>query len=188
MSARPVENGVQLRPLEREDLRFVHQLDNNASVMRYWFEEPYEAFVELEDLYNKHIHDQSERRFVVEYQGDKAGLVELVEINHIHRRAEFQIIIAPSHQGKGLASKAVRLAMEYGFSVLNLYKLYLIVDKENEKAIHIYRKLGFEIEGELIHEFFINGEYRNTIRMCIFQQQYLAKHKPTHTMVQPTAQ
>ncbi|ELZ9653781.1 TPA: spermidine acetyltransferase, partial [Klebsiella pneumoniae] len=38
---------VKLRPLEREDLRFVHQLDNNASVMRYWFEEPYEAFVEL---------------------------------------------------------------------------------------------------------------------------------------------
>ncbi|MEH8816679.1 hypothetical protein RAG22_22315, partial [Klebsiella pneumoniae] len=43
---------VKLRPLEREDLRFVHQLDNNASVMRYWFEEPYEAFVELSDLYD----------------------------------------------------------------------------------------------------------------------------------------
>ncbi|MEA3798824.1 hypothetical protein VBK15_12480, partial [Enterobacter hormaechei] len=82
---------VKLRPLEREDLRFVHQLDNNASVMRYWFEEPYEAFVELSDLYDKHIHDQSERRFVVECEGEKAGLVELVEINHVHRRAEFQI-------------------------------------------------------------------------------------------------
>jgi diamine N-acetyltransferase len=81
-------------------VRFVHQLDNNASVMRYWFEEPYEAFVELSDLYDKHIHDQSERRFVVECEGEKAGLVELVEINHVHRRAEFQIIISPEHQGK----------------------------------------------------------------------------------------
>ncbi|MEN5017742.1 spermidine N1-acetyltransferase [Erwinia sp. Eh17-17] len=188
MSAKSVDHSVKLRPLEREDLRFVHQLDNNASVMRYWFEEPYEAFVELSDLYDKHIHDQSERRFVVEHEGSNAGLVELVEINHIHRRAEFQIIIAPSHQGKGLASKAARLAMDYGFSVLNLYKLYLIVDKENEKAIHIYRKLGFEIEGELIHEFFINGEYRNTIRMCIFQHQYLEKFKPAHSMVKTTAQ
>lgn len=52
-------HSVKLRPLEREDLRYVHQLDNNASVMRYWFEEPYEAFVELSDLYDKHIHDQS---------------------------------------------------------------------------------------------------------------------------------
>lgn len=71
----------------------------------------------------------------------------------MHRRAEFQIIISPDFQGKGLATRAARLAMDYGFTVLNLYKLYLIVDKENEKAIHIYRKLGFMVEGELIHEF-----------------------------------
>jgi diamine N-acetyltransferase len=71
---------------------------------------------------------------------------KLVEINHVHRRAEFQIIISPEHQGKGLATRAAKLAMDYGFNVLNLYKLYLIVDKENEKAIHIYRKLGFMVE------------------------------------------
>lgn len=171
-----LKNSIKLRPLEREDLRFVHQLDNNAVVMRYWFEEPYEAFVELSDLYDKHIHDQSERRFVVEQGSTKVGLVELVEINHVHRRAEFQIIIDPTYQGKGYASSAAKLAMEYGFSVLNLYKLYLIVDTENAKAIHIYSKLGFEIEGELRHEFFINGEYHNAIRMCIFQSQYLKKH------------
>ena len=81
------------------------------------------------------------------------------------------------------------LFRSYGFTVLNLYKLYLIVDKENEKAIHIYRKLGFRVEGELIHEFFINGEYRNTIRMCIFQQQYLDEHKTSgSTLLKPTAQ
>ncbi|GKW44288.1 spermidine N1-acetyltransferase [Pectobacterium parvum] len=170
-------NFVRLRPLERDDLTFVHQLDNNASVMRYWFEEPYEAFAELSDLYDKHIHDQSERRFIIEHEQTKVGLVELVEINHIHRRAEFQIIIDPAYQGHGYASAAAKLAMDYGFSVLNLYKLYLIVDKENKKAIHIYSKLGFEVEGELIHEFFANGEYHNAIRMCIFQNRYLEKHK-----------
>ena len=41
----PSAHSVKLRPLEREDLRYVHQLDNNASVMRYWFEEPYEALL-----------------------------------------------------------------------------------------------------------------------------------------------
>lgn len=164
----------RLRPLEREDLPFIHQLDNNASVMRYWFEEPYEAFVELSDLYDKHIHDQSERRFIVESDSQKVGLVELVEIDYIHRRSEFQIIIAPSHQGHGYASRAAKLAMDYAFSVLNLYKLYLIVDKENIKAIHIYNKLGFHTEGELIDEFFVNGRYHTAIRMCVFQYQYFA--------------
>ena len=111
---------IRLRPLEREDLPFIHQLDNNASVMRYWFEEPYEAFVELTDLYDKHIHDQSERRFIVEHDRAKVGLVELVEIDYVHRRAEFQIIIAPAHQGLGYAAKAVLLVMDYAFTVLNL--------------------------------------------------------------------
>ncbi|MDX7991303.1 spermidine N1-acetyltransferase [Xenorhabdus littoralis] len=165
---------VNLRPLEREDLPFVHQMDNNASVMRYWFEEPYEAFVELCDLYDKHIHDQSERRFIIESQNAKVGLVELVEIDYIHRRAEFQIIIAPAYQEQGYATQAAKLAMEYAFAVLNLYKLYLIVDKENSKAIHIYNKLGFYTEGELIDEFFVNGSYHTAIRMCTFQYHYFA--------------
>ena len=135
----------------------MHGLDNNANVMRYWFEEPYEAFVELQDLYNKHIHDQSERRFIVDHQGQNVGLVELVEIDYIHRRAEFQIIIDPAWQNHGFATAAAKLAMAYAFDALNLYKLYLVVDNENVRAIHVYSKLGFQAEGVLIHEFFANG-------------------------------
>lgn len=164
---------IKLRPLEREDLHFIHALNNNEIMMRYWFEEPYEAYVELKELYNKHIHDISERRFIIDKQGVSLGLVELVDINHIHRRAEFSILVTPEHQGHGYASIAARLAMNFGFMVLNLHKLYLIVDEENVKAIHIYEKLGFEREGVLLNEFFISGKYRNAIRMCIFQEAYL---------------
>ncbi|WP_061539273.1 spermidine N1-acetyltransferase [Collimonas fungivorans] len=171
-----VQPGLKLRPLERNDLHFVHQLDNNSHIMRYWFEEPYEAYVELVQLYDQHVHDQSERRFILESDnGEMVGLVELVEITHIHRRAEFQIIVAPGAQGKGYAERATRLAIEYAFCVLNLYKLYLYVDKENHKAIHIYQKCGFELESELKSEFFINGVYRDAIRMCMFQPEYLVK-------------
>ena len=150
----------------------MHGLDNNANVMRYWFEEPYEAFVELQDLYNKHIHDQSERRFIVDHQGQNVGLVELVEIDYIHRRAEFQIIIDPAWQNHGFATAAAKLAMAYAFDALNLYKLYLVVDNENVRAIHVYSKLGFQAEGVLIHEFFANGAYHDATRMCIFQHEY----------------
>ena len=85
---------------------------------------------------------------MVEWEGQPSGVVELVEIDYVHRRAEFQIIIAPEFQGKGIASRATKLAIEYGFGVLNLYKIVLIVDKENHKAIHIYQKFGFQVEGE----------------------------------------
>ena len=85
-----------LRALERSDLRFIHNLNNNRKIMSYWFEEPYESFDELEELYNRHIHDNAERRFIVENDNKELiGLVELIEIDYIHSRAEFQIIITP---------------------------------------------------------------------------------------------
>nr|WP_051057586.1 spermidine N1-acetyltransferase [Herbaspirillum sp. B39] len=166
---------VRLRPLEREDLRFVHHLNNNATVMRYWFEEPYETFAEFSALFEAHIPEQNERRFIVDADGDSSGLVELVEINTVHRSAEFQIIIAPASQGRGLAVEATRLALDYGFPVLNLHKIYLIVDRENEKAVHVYAKAGFRQEGVLKEEFFMNGQYRDVIRMGIFQRDHLAR-------------
>lgn len=58
--------------------------------------------------------------------------------------------------------------MKYVFYVLNLYKLYLVVDKVNEKVIYVYEKVGFICEGELIDEFFVDGIYYDVIRMCIF--------------------
>ena len=175
--SRRMRKELRLRPLEREDLKFVHEINNNASVMSYWFEEPYEAFVELQDLYDKHIHDQSERRFIITKEDEMIGLVELVEIDYIHRRAEFQIIIDPTYQGYGYATTATRLALDYGFFVLNMHKLYLVVDRRNEKAIHIYKKVGFTIEGELKDEFFVDGSYHNAIRMCIFQAEYLEMNR-----------
>ncbi|WP_413376763.1 spermidine N1-acetyltransferase [Alkalihalobacillus sp. 1P02AB] len=163
-------NTVKLRPLEREDLKYVHKLSNDARIMSYWFEEPYEAFVELQDLFDKHIHKQNERRFIIEDHAEIIGLVELVEIDYIHRRAEFQIIIDPHAQGKGYALTTTHLAMKYAFHILNLHKLYLLVDTENHKAIHIYKKAGFQIEGELKDEFFVEGQYRDAFRMYIFQE------------------
>ena len=172
-NARP-EVSVSLRPLERGDLHFVHVLNNNRSVMSYWFEEPYESFVELEELYRKHIHDQSERRFIVENDGgERVGLVELVEIDHLHRRAEFLIMISPDYQGRGLAKAATQLAINYAFRVLNLYKLYLLVDVDNASAIHVYESVGFRQEGVLVDEFFADGRYHSVIRMRLFQHETL---------------
>jgi diamine N-acetyltransferase len=169
---------LTLRPLERTDLRFVHEVNNNAKIMRYWFEEPYETFSELSQLYDQHVHDQRERRFVaVDNDGETVGLAELIELDYIHRRGEFQIIIAPHAQGRGYATIATRLAIDYAFSVLNLRKIYLIVDTSNAAAIHVYEKCGFRHEAELIEEFFGNGKYHNALRMCMFQQEFFATYK-----------
>jgi diamine N-acetyltransferase len=164
---------IRLRALEREDLGFVHALNNDSRIMSYWFTEPYEALVELRDIYDRHVHDNRERRFVIEADGEPAGIVELVEIDYIHRGAEFQIIVHPAHQGRGYAREATRRALDYAFAVLNLHKVYLVVDVENAAAIHVYRTVGFVTEGELREEFFADGRYRNALRMGILQHEHL---------------
>ena len=47
------------------------------------------------------------------------------------------------------------MAIDYAFLVLNLNKVYLYVDVNNEKAVHIYKKAGFIIEGELKEHFIL---------------------------------
>ena len=166
---------MRLRALERDDLPFVHGLSNDSGIMSYWFEEPYEALVELQQIYDRHVHDNRERRFVVDCAGERAGLVELVEIDYIHRNAEFQIIVHPGFQGRGLAARATAAALDYAFGVLNLHKIYLVVDVENPRAVRVYEKTGFTVEGPLREEYFAGGRYRDAHRMAILQREHLGR-------------
>ncbi|MGK9044909.1 GNAT family N-acetyltransferase [Mammaliicoccus vitulinus] len=164
---------MKLRALEITDLPFVHELNNEYSIMSYWFEEPYESLTELQYLFDKHLLDESERRFIVEDEDFIVGIVELVEINYIHRNCEIQIIIKPEFSSKGYAKFAFEKATSYAFDILNMHKLYLYVDTDNEKAIHIYKSQGFKIEGLLIEQFYTNGKYKDANIMALLKSEYI---------------
>lgn len=168
-----MSEGLSLRVLEKEDLAFIHQLHNNAEIMSYWFEEAHRSMAQLEDFYDKNMHNKNSRQFILTDGEEDIGYVALFFIDFIHRKAEYAIMIDPKHQGKGYAKIATRLAMDYAFRTLNLNKLYLIVDEVNEKAIHVYEKAGYKVEGVLKEEYFINGKYHNSVMMGIFQRDYL---------------
>ncbi|MFC0315947.1 GNAT family N-acetyltransferase [Gordonia phosphorivorans] len=163
-----------LRTLERADLPFVHGLFNDPEVVRYWFVEPTYSLAAMEDRYSQRIHDESERRFVIDDAGRRCGIVELVNIDVRHRHCEFQIIVAPDAQGNGYAGIATRSVLRYAFAILNMHKVYLLVDNANAAAIHVYEKAGFRSEGVLREEYFADGAYQDVTRMAIFQRDFLA--------------
>ncbi len=70
--------------------------------MSYWFEEPYQSLSELQSLYKKHLLDESERRFIIEDDNIRIGVVELVEINFVHSNCEIQ------YSGQGYAKDAFK--------------------------------------------------------------------------------
>ncbi|PGS47982.1 GNAT family N-acetyltransferase [Bacillus sp. AFS041924] len=47
-------------------------------------------------------------------------------------------------------------------------KIQLVTNEDNHKAIQLYKNLGFEIEGVMKEDTFINGKYCNTLMMGLF--------------------
>ncbi len=141
--------------------------------MAYWFEEPYESYDELEELYRKHIHDTHERRFVIEEADEFAGVVELIDIDYIPRTCEIQVIVMSRFRGRRLAQQAMKKALEHAFFILNMHKVYLYVDTANKAAIHIYKKLGFHLEGTMKEQFYANGSYRDSHFMAIMKRDFM---------------
>src|SRR5690625_5539701 len=62
---------IGLRVIEQEDLEFIHKLNNNPDIMSYWFEEPYKSMARLQDMYEKSMHNQQERRFILKKNKDR---------------------------------------------------------------------------------------------------------------------
>lgn len=167
-----MESTVNIRPLEKKDLRDVHKINNELKIMSYWFEEPYQSLSELESLYERHIRDESERRFVIEENDDFAGIVELVELDYIHRNCEIQVVVTEKFKGLSLAENAMIEIVSYAFDILNMHKVYLYVDIDNKKAVHIYKKLGFKEEGYLREHFYTMGEYKDSYFMGVLKREW----------------
>ncbi|HLS35026.1 MAG TPA: GNAT family N-acetyltransferase [Bacillota bacterium] len=163
---------IYLRAIEMEDIPFLHTLFNHPDIMAYWFSEPYHTKHELEEQFKK--KNEHSRLFIItNNEKENIGLIGFYGINQRHRHAEFAIALDPDHQGKGYASKATKLVLDYAFYILNLRKIYLIVADTNARAHHIYEKVGFEIEGRLTEHYFINGTYEDAIMMGLFRKDYL---------------
>ncbi|MEV7936869.1 GNAT family protein [Kitasatospora sp. NPDC088264] len=65
------------------------------------------------------------------------------------RTAEYILVIAPEARGKGLATRATRLTLDFGFHVANLRSIWLKVLAPNKAAVHVYEKAGFKHVGAM---------------------------------------
>jgi putative acetyltransferase len=62
-------------------------------------------------------------------------------------------------QGKGVGAALMRAIVDLADNWLNLTRLELEVYADNEAAIHLYERFGFEVEGILRRHAFRDGEY-----------------------------
>ncbi|AKG03496.1 spermidine acetyltransferase [Salimicrobium jeotgali] len=167
-----MEDHIWLRPLEKDDVPFMHKLYNKKEIMDFWFTEAHFPKDRITTGFEERKEPGKHRLFVICKDEMSIGLTGLYDIEPVHRNTEFGIMIDPVHQGNGHAGEVTKMMVDYAFRTLNLHKIHLIVATENEKAVHIYKKIGFEIEGEMKEHYFINGEYRDAYMMAILKHSY----------------
>jgi putative acetyltransferase len=84
-------------------------------------------------------------------------------------KAEFGIAVHDDFQGRGLGTALARHMIEIARS-RGIVKVTLLVVTVNRRAVDLYRRLGFRIEGRLEREHFnyVTGEYGADYRMALF--------------------
>jgi len=96
------------------------------------------------------------------------GNIKLEPINWIHRSAEVGIIIGDkSNWGKGYATEAIQLVVDYAFHKFNLHKITAGCYANNQGSLKAFGKAGFKVEGVRKEQFLWNGQYVDAVLLGI---------------------
>jgi RimJ/RimL family protein N-acetyltransferase/8-oxo-dGTP pyrophosphatase MutT (NUDIX family) len=84
-------------------------------------------------------------RYAVDFEGRRVGSVCLAEQENSVGRLTFEL--EPGFTGRGYASRAVRLMVDYGFRGLHLGRVEAYVAPANEPAMRVVTRAGMRREG-----------------------------------------
>jgi len=168
---------VMLRDFRQEDISGMRSWCNDPSITkflggRYTAPIPWEQTdAELNRFlngdaggYNMVVADRETGKYL--------GQVSLFMIDHLSRKAELAIVLAPDSLEKGYGGEALRLLLAFGFGQVNLNRIWLTVNAGNQRAIHVYEKAGFRREGVLRQDRYIDGHYEDDVLMSILREEY----------------
>jgi len=97
------------------------------------------------------------------------GCMAFLDVDPVQQKAELRKLIGnPQMRGRGYAKEATGLWVDYGLEALQLKKIYLSTLDTNIRNIKLNEDLGFKIEGILRNEILYQGEYRDVLRMGLW--------------------
>lgn len=115
-----------------------------------------------------------EQKAIIDQKGNHIGWVDLKNIDKQNKHAELGIAIGnKSYWGKGYGLAAMKEMIDYGFNQLNLNKIWLRVEVDNEKAIKSYKRMGYVEEGILRQDRLRKGVFVDRLRMSILKDEYI---------------
>jgi RimJ/RimL family protein N-acetyltransferase len=175
---------IRFRAAERSDLpTFVKWINDPEVTAGLGMHHPYSQ-AEEDDWFEKMLaRPPDEHVMVIEVKQDAVetseaswkviGTIGFGKIDWRNSAAEFGINIGEKdYWNKGYGTEAVRLLAKYGFTTLNLHRIFLRVLETNSRAIRAYEKAGFTHEVRYRQAEFRNGKYIDMLLMSLLKDEF----------------
>ena len=155
MSILESEN-IRLRALEPADAELLFKWENDPDL---WLISntlvPYSKYIIKQYIKNSHldIYQTKQLRMMIDLKKedgmDTIGSIDLFDFDPYHQRAGIGILIKDvKDRGKGYASEALGLFIQYCFQTLQLHQVYCNVSADNDSSLKLFQKQGFVVVGE----------------------------------------
>lgn len=161
-------NNIIVRAAAQEDYPAAQKLHSLPGVIHGTLQLPFPTL----DLWKQRLSNLHERKgfFLVATVDEKLlGMLglELWE-GSLRRRhvGSFGMCVHDDWQGKGIGNALMEAMLDLADNWLNLRRLELQVFTDNERAIRLYRRHGFEVEGTLRQYAFRNGAFADVFMMA----------------------
>jgi diamine N-acetyltransferase len=168
---------TRLRLVEEGDLAQLVEWRNEPAVWECFFNKFPLSLSGQQAWYAQLAQDTRRRFFMIctEATGETIGTIALDQIDFVNRSLEVGNILIgrPEYRGAGYAKEAIQLLLAYCFLRLNINRVYLHVYADNQRAIGLYRTVGFREEGVLREAYFDGGSYKDVLVMSVLSHEHV---------------
>lgn len=100
------------------------------------------------------------------------GIIRIDHFDTLNRNCYVGMDIDKQWRGKGLSKEIYKIVLDRLFRVYNMETIYLEVLATNERAIHIYKKLGFFYSGCFPRKILRNNKHIDSFIMSLTKESY----------------
>jgi len=159
---------IRLRAPNEGDLPALAHLRNDVQLQTQLLCTPRPNTTEsVRSWLDRRLQDPQALLFVIAEQGHDGcvGFLQAVNMNLLHGTAWLGVALVPEAQGRGYGREAVELCEQYTQARFRLRKMLLEVRHDNERALRLYKALGYRAVGTCQQHFYADGRFHDVTIM-----------------------
>lgn len=166
-----ISEGLRLRALEPKDADVLYTLMADPEVEAQVLGWSGPVSLASQDAWVRGIKP-SDFRYGIEVEGALVGVVHAHPLDFKNRVANVNVKILPRHQGRGYASRAIRLLLQFLFLELDMHIVTAGVLESNEGSQRLFRRLGFTADGRLRDRVYKNGRRLAVLQFSLMRSEF----------------